>query len=94
MLELALNVPHPWVRGEKMAFVCETERLSRLKDTPVLHTSLKHRTRRLFKRISSGKEKLKCSRAVVCLCLCIHAVKWQKPEFLRVSLCVRCVWIS
>ncbi len=61
MLELALNVSHPWVRGEKMAFVCETERLSRLKDTPVLHTSIKHRTRRLFKRISSGKEKLKCS---------------------------------
>ncbi len=29
-----------------MAFVCETERLSRLKDTPVLHTSLKHRTRK------------------------------------------------
>ncbi len=41
-----------------------------------------------------GKEKLKCSRAVVCLCLCIHAVKWQKPDFLRMSSRVQCVWIS
>ncbi len=42
----------------------------------------------------SEKEKMKCSWAVVCLCLCIQAVKWQKPEFLRMSSCVQCVWIS
>ncbi len=43
-----------------------------------------------------GKRKWKCSWAVVCLCLCIQAVKWQKPEFqwIRMSSRVQCVWIS
>jgi len=30
-----------------------------------------------------SSKKLKSSRAVVCLCLSIHVVKWQKPDFLR-----------
>ncbi len=62
--------------------------LNRIADKPVLHTHHSEPGNR--NHLNSGKEK-ECSWAVVCLCL---SVKWQKPDFLRMSWRVQCVWIS